>query len=217
MTNTRRSLGWLLLGLVAVVGVGGAILGIALSPKTATLATAVTNTLAAPNYSLVVTEKTPQGNQTDNLVWEAPNRLGGYIQSGKKRTYVYVLPSGSGSAEYQSLTVSATAPTRHLVFYRQASQSAAALNPAHNYLLYANDARHLTLTGNTYSFTLTQTSTTGKETGTFAYTVSGQYVSLFNLTVGTSSVHMVISDIGSSPSVNLPAGSKVVTSPSTGG
>jgi len=217
MSGARRYLGWLLLGLVGAVGLGGAILGIALAPKTATLTNAVVNTLAAPNYSMVVTERTPQGNQTDNLVWEAPDRLGGYIQSGNKRTYVYVLPSGSGSAEYQSITVSATAHPARLTFYRQASQSAASLNPAHNYLLYANDARHLTLTGSTYTFSLTQNSTTGKETGVFAYTVSDQYVSEFNLAVGTSSVHMVISAIGSSPSVQLPAGSRVVTSPSPGG
>jgi hypothetical protein len=200
-----------------VVGLGGALLGIALAPKTATLTAAVDATLAAPSYSLVVTEKTPQGDQTDNLVWEAPNRLGGYIQSGNRRTYVYVLPAGTGSAEYQSITVSATAVPRHLVFYRQASQSAASLNPAGKYLLYANDARHLTLTGSTYTFSLTQTSTTGKETGEFAYTVSGPYVSVFNLAVGTASVHMVISDVGTAPSVRLPAGSRVVGAPTPAG
>jgi hypothetical protein len=217
MNESRRNLPWLLLVLVGLVGAGGAVLGVALSPKTATLTGAVRNTNLAPNYTVVVTERTPQGNQTDNLVWEAPNRLGGYIQSGSRRTYVYVLPSGTGSAEYQSLTVSATAQPRHLVFYRQASQSAALLNPATNYLRYAHEATHVSQTGSTYSFTLTQTSTEGKETGQFAYTVSGQYISAFTLTVGTSSVHMTISDVGSSPPVRLPAGSKVVASSASGG
>ena len=51
----------------------------------------------------MVTESTPQGKQTDYLVFEAPDKLGGYVQSGNKRTYVYVI----GDTEYQSLTVSA--------------------------------------------------------------------------------------------------------------
>ena len=34
-------------------------------------------------------------------MYQAPDRLGGYIQSGNKRTYVYVI----GKWEYQSLTM----------------------------------------------------------------------------------------------------------------
>ena len=96
MSDIRRTISWLLLVLVAVVGLGGAVLGITGAPKDATLPVAASNTLAAPNYTETVTEKTPQGNQTDQLVWQAPNRLGGYIQSGNKRSYVYVLPSKNG-------------------------------------------------------------------------------------------------------------------------
>jgi hypothetical protein len=214
MSDLRRTISWLLLVLLAVVGAGGAVLGATTSRSSGSaLSNAVESTLGASSYTQVVTEQTPQGNQTDHLVWQAPNRLGGYIQSGSRRTYVYVLPSAGGYVEYQSLTVPASTPTSRLVFYKQASQSAALLDPAHNYLGYAKQAKHVTQTGDTYSFTLTQNSTSGKETGTFVYTVSGQYVTEFLLTVQSASVHMVISSIGSSPPVRLPAGARVATTP----
>ena len=69
--------------------------------KSASLQQAVTNTLSAPNYSEVVSQNAPQGKQTDHLRYQAPDRLGGYIQSGSKRTYVYVI----GSTQYQSQAV----------------------------------------------------------------------------------------------------------------
>ena len=115
--------------------------------------------------------------------------------------------------EYQSLTVSANASTKHLVFYRQTSQGATTIDPVHNYLRYAQTASHITTSaGGTYTFTLSQDG----ETGTFVYTVSGQYVSEFNLSVKAASVHMVISQVGTSPPVALPAGAKVVKAPATG-
>ena len=73
-------------------------LGVAQSPNNVPLQEAVDNTLAAPNYSEVLTESTPQGKQTDYLVYQAPDRLGGYIQSGTKRTYVYVIGKSSTRA-----------------------------------------------------------------------------------------------------------------------
>ena len=133
MSNLRRLIAWLLLALVAVVGAGAAVLGVAQAPDNVPLSQAVNNTLGAANYSEVVAESTPQGNQTDYLVYQAPDKLGGYIQSGNKRTYVYVI----GTKEYQSLTVTPNTPTENLVFYEQPSQGAAALDPAHNYLGYA--------------------------------------------------------------------------------
>jgi hypothetical protein len=213
MSDARRLISWLLLVLVGVVGVGAAVLGVSQAPKTNALVTAVNNTRNAPNYTQVVSEKTPQGSQTDYLVWQAPDRLGGYSESGGKRTYVYVLPSATGPVEYQSITQAASGSTKHLLFYRQPGESAELLNPAYNYLQYALDAKNVTHSGNTYTFTLTQTSAQGKETGTFVYTVNGSYVSQFDLTVETSSVRMVISAVGSSPPVNLPPGSRVVSLP----
>ena len=207
MSDLRQTISWLLLVMVAIVGGGAAVLGISQAPKNVPLQEAVDNTLAAPNYSQVVTESTAQGKQTDYLVYQAPDRLGGYVQSGNKRTYVYVI----GTEEYQSLTVAANASTKHLTFYKQQSQGAAALDPAHNYLHYTTQAKHVTQSGNNYSFTLTQSG----QTGTFTYTVSGQYVSEFTLRVKSASVHLVISQIGSSPPVALPAGAKVVGVPTS--
>ena len=206
MSNGRNLTSWLLLGLLTLVALGAAILGIAQSPKNADLPQAVTNTLGASSYSEVLNEVTPSGKQTDYLVYQAPDRLGGYIQSGTRRTYVYVI----GKWEYQSLTVASGASTQHLTFYRQASQGAKALDPAHGYLPYAKQAKNVTKSGDTYTFTLTETTAQGKQSGNFAYTVSGPYVSEFNLSVPPSSVNLVISQVGTSPPVELPAGSKVI-------
>jgi hypothetical protein len=203
MSDTRNLTSWLLLGLLTAVGAGAAVLGVAQSPTTAPLQQAVTNTLSASNYSEVVTEKTSRGTQTDYLVYQAPDRLGGYIQSGNKRTYVVAI----GTFVYQSLTVTSNASTAHLTFYRQQSQGARLLDPAYTYLQYAKQGKNITRSGDTYSFSLTNSS---KQTGAFSYTVTGQYISEMSLVVGTSSVRLDISLVGSSPAVTLPAGAKVV-------
>jgi hypothetical protein len=219
MSNGRNLTSWLLLGLLTVVGAGAAVLGVVQSPKNAPLIScaspqqivtkctgAVPNTLKASNYSEVLAESTPQGQQTDYLVYQAPDRLGGYIQSGAKRTYVYVI----GKFEYQSLTVANNASTAHLEFLRQPSQGAKSLDPAHGYLPYAKQAKNVQQSGDTYSFTLTETTAQGRASGAFGFTVSGQYVSEFTLKVQASSVQLVISQVGSSPPVKLPAGARVV-------
>jgi hypothetical protein len=222
MNDLRGTISWLLLGLLGVVGAGGAVLGITQAPNNAPLIVctspsqpiqkctgAVPNTLNARNYSEVVTESTGQGTQTDYLTFQSPDTLGGYVvENGSKRTYVYVI----GSVEYQSLTVSANASTKHLVFYRQASQGATLIDPVHNYLRYVKSAKLVSSSGGTSTYTLSQDG----ETGTFVYTVSGQYVSEFNLSVKTASVHLVISQVGTSPPVALPAGAKVVKAPTSG-
>lgn len=208
----RNTIGWLLLALLAVVGAGAAVLGVRQAPShgptgpNAPLLTAVTNTLSAANYTEVLVERTPQGRQTDSLVFQAPDRLGGYIQSGNRRSYVYII----NSYQYQSLTVSANAAPRHLVFYRQPSNGATANDPAHGYLPYATQAKHPTRSGDKYTFTLTRNG----QTGTFTYTVSGQFISAFTLAVPNASVRLDISNVGTSPSVKLPAGSRVVAAPS---
>jgi hypothetical protein len=216
MSEMRRLISWLLLALVAVVGLGFAVLGIALAPKNAPLEEAATNTLSAPNYTQILTEKTTQGDQSGFLVWQAPNRLGGYVQSDNKRTYVYVLPSAKGPMEYLTKPVAPGTSTANLTFYRQPYESAALADPTQTYLRYAKRAKVVTSSGNTYTFTLTQTGSTGTpETGKFVYKVNGAYVSQFNLTVANESVQLVISAVGSSPAVSLPAGAKVVVLPAT--
>ena len=213
MPNAREMIGWLLLVMLVVVGAGAAVVGIVQSPNSAPLPEAVKNTLSARSYSEVLTESIPQGKQTDYLVWQAPDRLGGYIvHNGNKRTYVYVI----GKAEYTSAAVGPGTPTSSLVFTKRAAPAggAAVLDPARGYLPYAGEAKNVQKSGDTYSFTLTQTSQQGTtQTGVFTYQVSGQYVSEFNLTVNTESVQLVISQVGTSPPVALPSGARVVTAP----
>jgi hypothetical protein len=205
MNDLRATISWLLLVMVGVVGAGAAVLGISQAPKNVPLHKAVENTLAASSYTEMVTQSSPQGTQTDFLVYQAPDRLGGYIQSGTKRTYVYVI----GNYEYQSLATVSTASSRHLVFYQQPSEGVSAVDPAYNYLTYATKAKGITSSGSTYTFTLTQNG----QTGTFVYTVSGNYVSTFSVSVQTASVHLAISQVGTSPPVALPLGAKVISSP----
>ncbi len=206
MSDLRQSISWLLLVMVGVVGAGAAVLGVSQAPKNATLKKAVDNTLAASNYSQVVNQTTAQGKETEYLVWEAPDKLGGYVQSGDKRTYVYVI----GNTEYQSLTVPNNTPTKKLVFYQQPAQGpASAVDPTRHYLQYVTAAKNIDQNGNTSTFTLTQ----GGQTGHFQYTVNGPYVSQVNLTVSGASVQVVISQVGTSPPVALPSGAKVIKAP----
>ena len=168
---------------------------------------AVASTLSAPNYSEVLSENSSQGQQSDHLTDEAPDRLGGYIERGAKRTYVYVI----GKTEYQSKPVPNNTPVSQVVFQSQASQGVTVLDPAHSYLPDANKTNQATRSGDTYSFTLSNQG----QPGTFTYIVIGQYVSKFTLTVSTASVRLAISAIGTSPTVTLPARSKVGSAPTT--
>ncbi|MHB8429389.1 MAG: hypothetical protein ACYDDZ_02525 [Acidimicrobiales bacterium] len=204
MREPRFLTGWLLLGLVVVFGVGGAVLGVFQAPSGVPLRQAVASTLKASGYTEVVTESTPQGAQTDHLVYQAPDRLGGYVESGARRTYVYVI----GPFEYQSRSVPSGAVPAHLTFFRQAGQGAKALDPARGYLSYAALGRNIQQSGSTYSFSIRRSG----QTGHFTFTVSGRYVSEVLLGVSSSSVRLVISDVGTSPAVALPPGSRVVSS-----
>jgi hypothetical protein len=221
MSESRHLTAWLLLGLLTVVGAGAAVLGVVQSPKDAALLPAVANTvgdvtthtLGAANYTENFSEVASVGKQTEFLVFQSPDRVGGYQQSGNKRTYVYVI----GKVAYESLTVAANASTAHLTFYRQpvpAGESAKSFDPAHIYLPYARDktVTNLQNQGSTHTFTITKSG----QTGHFVYTVSGPYVSEFTLKVGAESVALSISQVGSSPPVALPAGAKVIAAPPGG-
>jgi hypothetical protein len=218
MNDTRRMVPWLLLGLLTAVAAAAAVIGIVQSPNNAPLYScptpskgapqvgrctgAVPNTLAAANYSEVLSTTTPNGTQVLHLVYQAPARLGGYAINGSKKTYIYII----NSVEYQSLTVKATASDKHLIFYRQASQSAALSDPARKFLAFVTKSKDVKGSGGTYTFTVTQNGVTGA----FTATVSGQYVSAMTLMAGSESDQLAISQVGSSPPVVLPAGSRVV-------
>ncbi|HEV3280650.1 MAG TPA: hypothetical protein VG032_03510 [Acidimicrobiales bacterium] len=205
MVGFRHMIGWLLLGGVIVVSAGAAVLGVSQSPKPAPLLTAVSNTLSASSYTEVGGQNSGQGQQTFHLVYHAPDRLGGYIQSGDRRSYVFAI----GTSYYQSVTVPTSTPLRRLTFYRQDNPGGVpSVDPAQN-LRYATQAKHVSQSGDTFSFTVTKMG----QTGTFTYTVSGQYVSHFTFTVGNASLELSISGVGTSPTVRLPAGAKVVGPP----
>jgi hypothetical protein len=221
MSESRHQTAWLLLGLLAVVGAGAAVLGVAQSPNDAALLPAVTNTVGntkthtsgAANYSEIFTEVASVGKQSESLVFQAPDRIGGYQQSGSKRTYVYII----GKVAYESLTVAAKASTAHLTFYRQplpTGESAKSFDPAHIYLPYARQVNpdKVQNDGSTHTFTIDKSG----QTGHFVYTVSGSYVSEFTLKVEAELVALSISKVGTSPPVALPAGAKVVAAPPTG-
>ena len=53
----------------------------ATAPKSESLEQAVTNTISATNYSEILSQDSSQGQQTDHLTYQAPDRLGGYVQS----------------------------------------------------------------------------------------------------------------------------------------
>jgi hypothetical protein len=173
------------------------------------LQVATHNTLSAPSFTENLSEDTPQGKQTDHLVYQAPGRLGGYSQAGSKRTYVYII----GNVEYQSGAGPSNASTHHLLLYRQQSQGASAVDPAHNYLQYAAEATHVHTSGNTYTFKLRQSG----QTGTFTYTVKGQYIAALTLTTKNSNVDLALSKVGTSPPVMLPSGSTSRSAPSPSG
>ncbi len=200
--DARQGLGWLLVGMVVAVTAGAAALGVSQAPNTAQLTDAVANTLSAPNYNEVATEQTPQGSETAYLTYEAPDRLGGFVESGGRRTYVVFI----GHFEYQSVTVSAGASTKHLTFYRQSIAGGSAADPAHTYLKLASEGTNQKQSGNTTTMSLNQAG----QTVTLSYTVSGQYVAQFKGSGQGATVNLVISQVGNAPPVKLPAGAKVV-------
>ena len=116
---------------------------------------------------------TPQGTQADYLVYQAPDDLGGYIQSGNKRTYVDVI----GTNEYQSMTGDGHhGPANHLTFYEQPSQGRPPGRPGPQLPpLTTARARTSNSPGRTYTFTLTQ----GGQIGTVHLHRVGNYVSIF--------------------------------------
>jgi hypothetical protein len=201
----RKYLSFVLLGVLSVVGLGAAVLGIAQSSSGTNLGQAVTNTLKSPNYSEYLVEKTPQGNQTASLVYQAPDRLGGWLQSAGRRTYLIII----GSTEYISVTRPAGSTAAPLTFYTQQTTGAQAVDPAHTYLPYY-DRGPSTRSGSVTTVTLSQ----GGQTEKLTYTVTGNVVSKFTASTPGGTIILEISEVGSSPAVALPKGAKVVAVPS---
>jgi hypothetical protein len=199
----RKYLSFVLLGILSVVGLGAAVLGIVQGSSGTSLGQAVTNTLKSPNYSEYLVEKTPQGNQTASLVYQAPDRLGGWLQSSGRRTYLVII----GSTEYISVTrpAGSKAPP---TFYTQQTTGAQAVDPAHTYLPYY-DRGPSTRSGSVTTVTLSQ----GGQTEKLTYTVTGNIVSKFTASTPGGTISLAISNVGTSPAVELPKGAKVIAFP----
>lgn len=200
-------IGWLLLVLVAVLAAGGAALGVTQAPKQASLQQAVKNTLGASNYTSDVLESSSQGTQTQHLVFQAPSRLGGYVDSGSVRVYVAVIDG----FEYQSTQVTQSSSTAHLTFQKQTSQPASSYDPVHEYVALAKNAKNVHQKGDTYTFTVTQQG----QTASFTATVIGQYLSALTISATGAQLSLTVSSVNSSPPVTLPSGAKVVATPTT--
>jgi hypothetical protein len=186
-------------GVLTVVGLGAAVLGIVQSGSGVDLKQAVTNTLDASGYTEYLVENTPQGDQTANLVFQEPDRVGGWTQSGNQRTYLFLI----GSTEYVSVTQSAKDTRVPLVYYTQATSGARLADPGRHYLSFYNQGP-ATTSGSVTTVTLTQDGQTQK----VMYTVSGNYVSKFEAVTPGGTVVLEFSDVGSSPEVHLPAGAR---------
>ncbi len=208
-----KYLSFVLLGILTVVGLGAAALGFSQAPSGIDLGVAVTNTLSAPNYTEHLVEHTPQGSQTANLVFQAPDRLGGWLESAGHRTYLYII----GSTEYISVTQSSKNSKAPLTFYKQQTTGALAVDPAHTYLPYwnckGNPTCPTTKSGSVTTVTLSQ----GGQTEKLSFTVSGDYVSNFGAVTPGGSISLDISDVGTSPRVALPAGAKITAAPTQPG
>jgi hypothetical protein len=201
--GSRNLVGWLLLGLVAAVAVGAAVLGVTEAPRQASLRQAVDNTLGASSYTEDISHITPQGTETLHLVFEAPDRIGGYVQLGTARSYVFVV----GSTQYQSAAVTPGTPTRGLTLFRQLGTSARSNDPLAAYLAdYVRPATVVHRDGTRYRVTVVKRG----QTGTFVTTVSGPYVAELSVRAPGLADDIVVSSVDSSPPVRLPAGARVL-------
>ncbi len=208
----RKYLAFVLLGVLTVAGLGGAVVGI-VQGKSVSIDQAATNTLAASGYTEYLTQATAQGNETASIVYQAPDRLGGWTQSAGRRTYLFII----GTTEYISVTGSAKTGRVPLVYYTQRSSGAKAADPAQQYLRVFKQAlptgvtRTIVTTGSVTTVTLTQ----GAQVETLTYTVTGNYVTKFHAVIPGGTINLTISEVGTSPPVALPAGHRIVTSPTS--
>jgi len=199
-----KFLSFLLLGILTVVGLGAAALGVVQGKSGTELSQAVTNTLKAPSFTEYLVEKTPQGDQTANLSYNAPDRLGGWLDSVGRRTYLVII----GTTEYISVTRPIKGAKGPIDFYKQQTEGAKAVDPAHTYLMYY-DKGTSTKSGSVTTVTLSQ----GGETEKLIYTVTGNYVSNFKAVTPGGTINLAIANVGSAPKVALPKNAKFAASP----
>jgi len=209
----RKYLSFVLLGVLSLAGLIATVVGLVQAQSGTSLGQAQKITLASPNYTEHLVEKTPQGNQTANLVYEAPDRLGGWLESAGRRTYLVII----GSTEYISVTRPKGSANKQLTFYTQQTTGAQAVDPAHTYLPYWNchgaPKCPTSRSGSVTTVTLSQ----GGQTEKLSFTVTGNFVSKFAAVTPGGTIDLQISEIGTSPAVALPKGSRVIASPGQAG
>ena len=213
----RKYLAFVLLGILTLVGGGFAVAGAVQSTSDTSLGSAVDNTLKASNFTENLMEKTAQGSQQAQLVFQSPDRLGGWLSSSSRKTYLFII----GTKEFIAVTRSATAPVP-TKFYTQATAGAVAVDPAHTYLPYWNcnprpGAPKQTCPSTQSGSVTTVTVKQGSSTATLKYTVTGNYVSDFKAVAQGGTIELVIYKVGTSPKVNLPKGYTVTTVVPSGG
>jgi len=205
MTGTRRLTSYYLLALLSVWALAGLVLGIVLLPSHGGLQGAVNSTLGASNYTEDLHAVTTQSHQAEHLVFESPDKLGGYVERGSQRQYVVI----TGSDVYQSGVVRSSTPTDKVAFRKSAtgqSNAAVANDPVQSDLQIVKAATDVKRNGDVYSFTKTSQG----QTELFKVTVAGQYISDIDVSAPkVGHVDLAISSIHSSPSVALPAGATV--------
>jgi hypothetical protein len=209
----RKYLSFVLLGVLSLAGLVATVVGLVQSQSGTSLGQAQKITLASTNYTEHLVEKTPQGNQTASLVYQAPDRLGGWLESAGRRTYLVII----GSKEYISVTRPKSSAGKPLTFYTQQTTGARAVDPAHTYLPYWNchgaPTCPTTRSGSVTTVTLSQ----GGQTEKLSFTVTGNYVSKFAAATPGGTIDLQISELGTSPEVTLPKGSRVVGFPGQAG
>ena len=198
----RRGRGTVALVVVLVLGAGGLVAALLVlngptKRANVPLAQAVADTLGASGFSEHLTESTPNGNQTADLVYQAPNRLGGWLASAGHRTYLVII----GGTEYIGTTQPGTDRVVPRSYTSQATTGAATVDPAHTYLPYYSKGRSHTFGGIT-----TVTLHSGTQTETLTYSQDGGHVSTFRAVTPGGTITLDIGSVGVAPAVSLPAG-----------
>jgi len=209
----RKFLSFVLMGVLTLAGLVAVGVGVLQAQSGTSLGQAQKITLASTSYSEALVEKTPQGNQTASLVYQAPDRLGGWLESAGRRTYLVII----GSKEYISITRPASAKAAPLTFYTQQTTGAQAVDPAHTYLPYWNCHGAPTCPTTRSKSTTTVTLSQGGQTEHLHFTVTGNYVSTFAAVTPGGSIKLDITKVNDSPAVELPKGAKVIAVPSQAG
>ena len=170
-SDMRKYLAFLLLGILTLVGAGRRPPSASCRRRAAQRCSqAVKNTLGASNYTEDLVEKTPQGNQTAHLVYQAPDRLGGWLLSAGRKTYLYII----GTTEYIASASRPSAPIAEDLLHpadHRAPRPSTRPTPTSRTTTRASPRA-----GSVTTVTLTQ----GSQTETLTYTVTGNYVSAFN-------------------------------------